>query len=34
MRHWWGHKWVPIEQIGAVVTYRCAICGRQKLRVE
>lgn len=28
------HKWIEIERIGKVVTYRCAICGAAKTRVD
>ena len=28
------HKWVAVERIGDIVTYRCARCGRTRTRVN
>jgi len=28
------HRWVVVERIGAVVTYECAICRKEKTRVR
>lgn len=27
------HRWILVEAVGRVITYRCAICGNTKTRV-
>lgn len=28
------HRWIPVEQIGHVVTERCRTCGRTRTRIR